>query len=54
MEDGIKGRKIIWEMERRKGRLYGRWNDGKEDYMEDVMKGRTIIWNERKIIWKME
>ena len=43
MEDGVKGGKIIWKMERREGRLYGRWNDGMEDYMEDGMKGGKII-----------
>ena len=44
MEDGKKGRKIIWKMERREGRLYRRWNEGREDYMEDGMKGGKIIW----------
>ena len=30
-----------------RGKLYARWNEGKEDYMQDGMK-------ERKIILKME
>ena len=34
MEDGKKGRKII----------YGRWKEGREDYIEDEMKGGKIIW----------
>ena len=34
-----------------KGRLYRRWNEGKEDCMEDGMKGRLYRrWNEGKII----
>ena len=28
-----------------KGRLYRRWNEGKEDCMEDGMKRRKILWN---------
>ena len=30
-------------MEKRKGRLYVRWNVRNEDYIEDGMKGRKII-----------
>ena len=44
MEDGMKGRNIIKKMEIREGRLYRRWNEGREDYMEDGMKGGKIIW----------
>jgi len=33
MEDGMKGKKDYME-DAMKGRLYGRWNDGKEDYIE--------------------
>ena len=41
-EDGKKGRKILLKIEWREGRLFGRWNEGTEDYIEDEMKGKII------------
>ena len=42
-------RNIIKKMEWRAGRLYRRWNEGREDYIEDRMKGGKIIW---KMEWR--
>ena len=33
-----------------RGKLYVRWNEGKEDYFEDGMKG-TFIW---KMEWRVD
>ena len=43
MEDGIKGGKFKWKMEKREGRLCARWNECRKDYMEDGMKERKNI-----------
>ena len=43
MDDGMKERKITYKMEWREGRVYRRWNEGREDYIEDGMKGGKSI-----------